>query len=103
MSIHSAIPSQQMADQSNYSLYSGMQLCAGCALLSASHPRRISLRCDLLLVGVDVPVKFLDLAGITNPKAGADVLQHRHVVRHHQHAPLEFLQGPRKRIHRLDI
>lgn len=62
-------------------------------LLTLHHPGFIRLRCNSLLVGINVSWELLHRAMVADPETRADRLQHRHIVRHHEHASLELIEG----------
>lgn len=63
----------------------------------------ISLRGDLLLVGVDGAVELVNSTAVANPETSADTLQHGHIVGDHHHTSLEQAECIRQGIHTLDI
>ena len=74
--------------------------------LPLHHPtptRRVRLRLDPLLVSLHIPRKWLHMPIIAHPQARADILQHRHIVTHHQHPARELPQRLAQRIHGLDV
>jgi len=72
-------------------------------LLPLHHPSLPRLRRNPPLIRIHVPLKLLHRPPLTHPQAIAHRLQHRHIMTHHQHAPLEIPQRQAQRIHGLDI